>query len=163
VLTPGVGSVQARSASSPVDSQCRRGRGAEEDAVTKVRDEMTALGLVALLAGAGTTHFTKPAFYEPIVPRPLGSARAWVLGSGVVELVAAALVAVPRTRRLGGLLAAATFVGVFPANVKAALDGGMAHLDPPMSSTAAAWLRLPLQAPLVVWALRVARSADPVR
>jgi uncharacterized membrane protein len=127
--------------------------------MTKARDDVTAFGLVALLAGAGTTHFTRPGFYEPIVPRPLGSARAWVLGSGVVELCAAALVAVPRTRRLGGLLAAATFVGVFPANVKAALDGGMAHLDPPMNSPAAAWLRLPLQAPLVLWALRVARRA----
>jgi uncharacterized membrane protein len=127
--------------------------------MTNVRDEVTAFGLVAVLAGAGVTHFTKPDFYDPIVPRPLGSARAWVLGSGVVELAVAALVVVPRTRRLGGLLAAATFVGVFPANLKAALDGGMHHLDPPMNSPAAAWLRLPLQAPLVLWALRVARRA----
>ena len=52
-----------------------------------------------------------------------------------------------RTRRLGGLLAAATFVGVFPANVKAALDGGMAHLDPPMNSRSSPWLRLPLPGP----------------
>src|SRR5476649_2917114 len=128
---------------------------------TKVRDELTALGLVALLGGAGITHFTNPTFYEPIVPRQLGSARAWVLGSGAVELAAAVLVARRRTRRLGGFLAAAMFVGVFPANVKAALDGGMAHLDPPMNSPAAAWLRLPLQAPLVGWALRVARTALP--
>jgi uncharacterized membrane protein len=125
---------------------------------TTVRDELTALGLVALMGGAGITHFTNPGFYEPIVPRRLGSPRAWVLGSGAVELAAAALVARRRTRRLGGFLAAATLVGVFPANVKAALDGGMAHLDPPMSSPAVAWLRLPVQAPMVLWALRVARS-----
>ena len=125
---------------------------------TKVRDEVTALGLVALLGGAGITHFTNPGFYEPIVPRRLGSPRAWVLGSGVVELAAAALVVRRRTRRVGGFLAAATLVGVFPANIKAALDGGMAHLDPPMNSPAAAWLRLPLQAPLIGWALRVARA-----
>lgn len=128
--------------------------------MTRARDEARALGLVALLAGAGITHFTNPGFYEPIVPRPLGSARAWVLGSGVVELLAAGLVAVPRTRRLGGLLAVVTLVGVFPANVKAALDGGMAHLDPPMNSAAVAWLRLPLQAPMVLWALRVAGAAE---
>jgi uncharacterized membrane protein len=127
--------------------------------MTTIRDEAQAFGLVALLVGAGTTHFTTPDFYEPIVPRPLGSARAWVLGSGVVELAAAGLVAVPRTRRVGALLAAATFVAVFPANVKAALDGGMAHLDPPMNSPGVAWARLPLQAPLVLWALRVARTA----
>jgi uncharacterized membrane protein len=125
----------------------------------RVRNEVTAAGLVAVLAGAGITHFTTPGFYEPIVPRRLGSPRPWVLGSGVVELAAAGMVALPRTRKLGALLAAATFVGVFPANVKAALDGGMAHLEPPMSSPAVAWLRLPLQAPLVMWALRVARTA----
>ncbi len=125
---------------------------------TNVRNEVTALGLVALLGGAGLTHFTNPGFYEPIVPRRLGSPRAWVLGSGVVELAAAALVARRRTRRLGGFLAAATLVGVFPANIKAALNGGMAHLDPPMNSPAVAWLRLPLQAPMIGWALRVARA-----
>jgi uncharacterized membrane protein len=125
---------------------------------TKVRDEATALGLVALMGGAGITHFTNPGFYEPIVPRRLGSPRAWVLGSGAVELVAAALVARRRTRRIGGLLAAATLVGVFPANIKAARNGGMAHLDPPMNSPVVAWLRLPLQAPMVLWALRVARG-----
>jgi uncharacterized membrane protein len=124
---------------------------------TQVGDEVRALGLVALMGGAGLTHFTNPGFYEPIVPRRLGSPRAWVLASGVVELAAAALVARRRTRRIGGLLAAATLVGVFPANVKAALDRGMTHLDPPMSSPAVAWLRLPVQAPLIVWALRVAR------
>ena len=126
--------------------------------MTNVRDEVRAFGLVALLGGAGLTHFTNPGFYEPIVPRSLGSPRAWVLGSGVVELAAAALVARRRTRRIGGFLAAATLVGVFPANVKAALDGGMAHLDPPMSSPAVAWWRLPVQAPLIGWALRVARA-----
>ena len=82
-----------------------------------------------------------------------------MLGSGAVELAAAVLVARRRTRRLGGFVAAATFVGVFPANVKAALDGGVAHLDPPMNAPAVAWLRLPLQAPLVGWALRVATRA----
>jgi uncharacterized membrane protein len=125
---------------------------------TKVRDEVTALGLVALLGGAGVTHFTNPDFYEPIVPRRLGTPRSWVLGSGVVEIAAAVLVARRRTRRLGGFVAAATLVGVFPANIKAALDGGMAHLDPPMNSAAVAWLRLPLQAPMIGWALRVARG-----
>ncbi len=130
---------------------------------SKVRNEATALGLAGVLAGAGVTHFTNPGFYDPIVPRPLGSPRAWVLASGVVELAAATLVVRPRTRRLGGLLAAATFVAVFPANVQAAADGGMAHLDPPMNSALVAWLRLPLQVPLVLWALRVAKTGRAAR
>ena len=127
--------------------------------MTNVRDGATALGLTGVLAGAGITHFTNPGFYEPMVPRRLGAPRFWVYASGAVEVGAAALVALPRTRRVGGWLAAATFVGVFPANVEAALNGGMAHLEPPMNSALVAWLRLPLQAPLVLWAVRVAKRA----
>jgi uncharacterized membrane protein len=82
----------------------------------------------------------------------------WVTSaSGVVEIAAAGLLAVPRTRRLGGWIALATLLAVYPANIQAALDGGMRHLDPPLDSAAAAWLRLPFQLPLLWLAWRVAR------
>jgi uncharacterized membrane protein len=66
--------------------------------------------------------------------------------------VAAAIV-YPRTRKLGGLAAAALFVGVFPANVKMAID--WRHASP--AKRAIAYGRLPLQLPLIAWARRVAR------
>jgi uncharacterized membrane protein len=66
--------------------------------------------------------------------------------------VAAGIVA-PRTRRLGGLAAALLFVGVFPGNVKMALD--YQRLGRPARDRAIAWLRLPVQWPLVRWALTV--------
>ena len=115
--------------------------------------------LTGLLGSAGVGHFVSPAFFDAIVPEwvPI-SARATTYASGVVELGAAALLANPRTRRLGGWVAAATFIGVFPANIQAALDGGMKDLDPPMNSAAVAWARLPLQIPMIWAALRVARG-----
>jgi uncharacterized membrane protein len=67
----------------------------------------------------------------------------------------AAAVAAPRTRRLGGLGAAWFFAAVFPANVKMAYD---LRLKSPKVK-AVAYGRLPLQVPLVLWALRVRRSA----
>jgi uncharacterized membrane protein len=102
--------------------------------------------LTALLALAGTSHLVRPAVYDGLVPPLLpGSARAWTLGSGVVEL----LVAAPRTRRAGGLAAAALFVAVFPGNVWMAVEpGGVPRW--------AALARLPLQVPLVLWGLQVA-------
>ena len=119
----------------------------------------SASALAALLAAAGTTHFVAPGFYDSIVPRVLpGSARNWTLVSGAAELACAAAVATPRSRRVGATLAAALFVVVFPANIQAVLDAGG-------GSTAArvlAWGRLPLQVPLVWWALRVRRGAAPV-
>ena len=115
-----------------------------------------ALALSALLAVAGVTHFAYPKPYDRIVPTALpGSARTWTYVSGVAELAVAAAVAAPRTRRLGGLAAAALFAAVFPANVKMALDARGRSRGEQLATVA----RLPLQVPLVIWALRVSRSA----
>ncbi len=116
----------------------------------------SAVAMAVLLAGAGVTHFAAPAFYDPLVPAQLpGPARFWVQASGVAELGVAALVAVPRTRRFGGLAAAALFVAVFPANVKMAVD--WSSRSP--RERAIAYGRLPLQIPLVLWARKVRREA----
>lgn len=97
-----------------------------------------------------------PRQFDAIVPRSLpGSPRQWTYASGVAELALAAGVAHPRTRRVAALAAAAFFVGVFPANVKMAVD---ARRRSP-AVRAAALGRLPLQVPLVVWAHRVSRAA----
>ncbi|WP_433297251.1 DoxX family protein [Actinoplanes sp. CA-030573] len=113
-----------------------------------------ALGLAGLLATTGTLHFLVPGPFDSIVPRSLpGSPRTWTYLSGAAELAVAAAVALPRTRRAGALAAAALFVGVFPANVKMAVDWRKA----PPARRAIAYGRLPLQIPLVLWARRVAR------
>ena len=106
--------------------------------------------LAALLALAGTTHLLRPGWYDGLVPPLLpGDARTWTLGSGVVELLVAAAVAVPRTRRAGGFAATALFVAVFPGNVWMVVEPGSVPRW-------AAVVRLPLQVPLVLWGLQVA-------
>ena len=129
---------------------------ADDDA--SVRATLSAAGLAALLGAAGVLHFAQPRPFEHLIPRQLGNPRAWVLGSGVAELACAVAVAIPQTRRVGALASAALFVGVFPGNVKMALGsrpGGGSWA----SGRAVAWGRLPMQAPLVAWALAVARQA----
>jgi uncharacterized membrane protein len=112
----------------------------------------SALGLAALLAGAGVTHFLRPRPYDAIIPSRLpGRPRAWTYASGLAELACAAAVAVPRTRRAD----AGPFVGVFPANVQMAYD--WRHRALPYR--AVAYGRLPLQVPLVLWGLSVARGS----
>jgi uncharacterized membrane protein len=103
-------------------------------------------------------HFVRPDFFDPIVPGWMpGSARTTTYVSGVAELASAALVAHPRTRHLGAWACFVTFLGVYPANIQAALDGGMDQ-EGFAGSAAAAWLRLPLQIPMVLWARKVARE-----
>lgn len=113
-----------------------------------------------LLVGAGLTHFAVPGTYERIVPRALGHARALVLASGVAEIVTGTALALPRGRRWGGWLAALLLVGVFPANVQMALDGGVTGAGFPLDSALGSWLRLPLQVPLVAWAVACALAVS---
>ncbi len=101
------------------------------------------LALAALLAGSGVLHLVKPEPYEKIVPRVLGHEEFFVLASGIVELLAATLLVVPRTRRLGGALTAVLLVAVFPANIQMALDGP----DPDGGFfTGSAWMLAPTRA-----------------
>lgn len=123
---------------------------------SSTRNSVVALPLAALLGTAGSLHFAKPEFFDAIVPDWMpGEKRTTTLISGAAEIAVAALIAIPRTRRLGGQLAALTFAAVFPANIQAALDGGMTQVPPPLNSAAAAWARLPLQIPLIAWARRI--------
>lgn len=112
--------------------------------------------LAGLLTVTGLAHFLVPKFYDPIIPHALpGSARGWVLASGAAELACAAAVANKRTRPFGAGLAAVLFVLVFPANIKMALD--WSHQGAVKATVA--WARLPLQLPLIWWALRVRRHS----
>ena len=127
-------------------------RSAERKPAGASTSSRWAYGLAALLAVAGTTHFAVPRFYDAIVPHRMpGSPRGWTLVSGAVELACAASVAHPRTRRLGATAAAVLFVVVFPANVQMAVDW---H-SRPLPDRLIAYGRLPLQIPLVIWALKV--------
>ncbi|MFI5931447.1 MauE/DoxX family redox-associated membrane protein [Actinoplanes sp. NPDC051494] len=115
----------------------------------------SALSLAGVLATSGVLHFAQPRPFDRIVPRSLpGRPRTWTYLSGAAELAVAVAVAVPRTRRLGGLAAAGLFAAVFPANVKMAV--AWRHATP--GRRAIAYGRLPLQIPLVMWGLRVAKN-----
>jgi uncharacterized membrane protein len=118
-----------------------------------MRPIVPVAGLTATLAVPGVLHFAHPAPFVAIVPRSLPRPELLVALSGVAELACAALVASPRTRRAGGLAAAALFAAVFPANVSMALRSRRR----PRWYRVVAWARLPLQIPLVGWALRVSK------
>jgi uncharacterized membrane protein len=109
--------------------------------------------LAGLFAAAGVLHFLRPAMYEQIVPDYLPAHHELVLASGAAEIAGAALVVLPRTRRIGGVWLAATLVAVFPANVDMALHAGRYESVAP----ALLWARLPLQGLLIWWALHATR------
>ena len=122
----------------------------------RISSAPAAQRMAALLVAMGTLHFVAPKPFDSIIPAELpGSARFYTYASGVGELATGALLAVPRTRRLGALAAVALFIAVFPGNVN------MVRLwwDKPWPMRIVAIARLPLQIPMITWALRVYRNS----
>ena len=117
---------------------------------------VAGVALGTLLLVTGTLHFVVPGAYASIVPGFLGAPRFWVALSGVAELGCAVGLLVPRTRAVTGWATAALFVAVFPANVQMAVDALQGQ-----GSVLLAWGRLPLQVPLVLWAVYVAGRINP--
>ena len=120
-------------------------------------------GLAVLLATSGVMHLVRPTVYEGIVPHVLPHRRALVHASGIAELVCAAGLLAPSTRRMAGYASAVLLVAVFPANVQMSVDQARRAErtgDAAARATLVATLaRLPLQVPLVLWAVSAARSA----
>lgn len=110
--------------------------------------------LAGLLGAAGALHLARPGVYEPVVPGwTPGTPRQVVLASGVAEAALGVALLPPRTRGLAAWGAAALFVAVFPANVEHFRLARRRSRTERVITT----VRLPLQAPLVWWAVHEAR------
>jgi uncharacterized membrane protein len=109
--------------------------------------DRSRLRFAAMMVVVGVAHFVAPRFFERIVPRWFPWPREAVVVSGVAEVASGVLLAVPATRRLGGLLATATIVAVYPANIQMAVDASRGE-DVGVPAWAA-WLRLPMQIPMI--------------
>lgn len=104
---------------------------------------------------SGAVHLVRPDVYEPLMPSWVPAHRKVIVWSGVAELLCAAGLALPPTRRAAGLASAALLVGVFPGNLHMAADALQGDNRP---FQAACLARLPLQLPLIRGALRAGRA-----
>lgn len=119
------------------------------------------LGAVLAFAGVGHLTFARDEF-DAQVPNsiPLDEDLVVVV-SGIVEIaLGAALMAIPRHRRVIGLVAAAFFVAVFPGNVSQYVNGVDAFT---LNSDRARLIRLFFQPVLVIWALWSTDALELVR
>ena len=120
------------------------------------------LALAAFLAFTGTAHFVNADWFLELMPPWLpGDHELWNYAAGVAELGAAGLLTRESTARLGGWLAFWTFAIVWIANLDHIRRGGIpGAVDEPW----AAWIRAPLQIPLLWWSWRIAhREPEPDR
>lgn len=105
---------------------------------------------------AGAMHFVYPEAYVRIVPPILPRPQWLVAVSGACEIAGGAGLLFRLTRRCAAIGLAMLLIAVFPANLYMAREG-VRPLDMAIP-TWALWARLPLQLPLIWWALRYARK-----
>ena len=105
---------------------------------------------------SGVLHFLYPEPYVRIMPPFLPWPWGLVQISGAAEILGGCGLLLQRFQRWSGYGLALLLVAVFPANIYMAV----AHVPFPglLGESWVQWLRLPLQIPLIVWALYYARS-----
>jgi uncharacterized membrane protein len=110
--------------------------------------------LEVLLVGSGILHLVAAEPYRRIIPAPLRRWRSELVAvSGLAEIGCALILLVPRTRRVGAYATAILFIAVLPANVQMALNRSPANTSFLSTTNCLLWLRVPLQVPLIRWAL----------
>ena len=119
----------------------------------------TLMGL--LYVAAGSLHFAATETYMGLMPGYLPAHRQLVLISGAAEIAGGLGILVPQSRtgqpgRAAAWGLVALLIAVFPANLTMISE----HARFPQVPLWAAWLRLPLQLPLIFWAWRYTRPAS---
>ena len=108
-------------------------------------------GLAAALIVAGISHFTNVEPFVQHLPDWVPAREMVVYLTGAIEIVLGAALMCWRTGRSTiGRMVAAYLIAVFPANVYVAVSDVDVTGQP---GGAHAWIRLPLQALFVAWAL----------
>lgn len=109
-----------------------------------------------IFIASGILHFVIPKTYVRIVPPMFPQAKTLVLISGGAEILGGIGLLTSRYRRWAGYGLALLLVAVFPANIYMAV----AHIPAEglLGNRWLQWLRLPIQLPLVWWALHYTRK-----
>jgi len=109
--------------------------------------------VAAAFTVSGPIHLARPATFTPIVPHFLPAKTELVYVSGVIELICA--VGLWRRRQWAGIVAAGLLIILWPANLQGAIT---AQRGDDLTSQVLNWVRLPLQIPLIWFALQLNKT-----
>jgi uncharacterized membrane protein len=112
--------------------------------------------LTAVFILSGVLHLANPQGFMWLMPPWMPEPIALIYVSGVVELVCAA--GFLFKQRWAGWLSALVLLAIWPANIWFAFS---VLGSPDVWLIVAAWARLPLQLPLIYFAVKYSRSEKP--
>jgi uncharacterized membrane protein len=109
--------------------------------------------VAALFSVSGVIHLARPASFTGIVPHFLPFATGLVYTSGIAELICA--YGLWRRKRWAGYAATLLLLAIWPANLQDAFTTQEGH---DLTTKVLIWIRLPLQIPLIWFALQSGRG-----
>jgi uncharacterized membrane protein len=121
---------------------------------------VATLLLAAGMVSAGVFHFMSPEPFAGIIPSVLPYHRILVFVSGFFEIMGGIGLLTPFARKAASIGLIVLFIAVFPANVNMAIHNvaiNGRHFAPWVL-----WLRLPLQAVLIIWAWWCGQMTRPL-
>ncbi|WP_436860220.1 DoxX family protein [Staphylococcus caeli] len=111
----------------------------------------------AILIIAGIGHFTKVESFNRIVPNFLYFKTFIVKFTGILEILFGIFLWIKKGQSITSKLLAGFMLAVFPANIKMAIEE--IPIKPNTKpNKALLWLRLPLQIPFIIGALKLGRK-----
>ena len=107
--------------------------------------------LVFIFLLSGTVHLVNPGVFEALIPPVLGNESLWIAASGAAEIIAALGILTRQSwaPKFTALILSIIWIG----NWWYAIDVTF-NLESSWFLILGSWLRLPLQIPLIQWALR---------
>ena len=107
--------------------------------------------LVFIFLLSGTVHLVNPGVFEPLIPPVLGNESMWIASSGAAEIIAA--LGILTKQYWAPKFTALILLIIWVGNWWYAIDVTF-NLESSWFLILGSWLRLPLQIPLIQWALR---------
>jgi uncharacterized membrane protein len=107
--------------------------------------------LVSIFVLSGIAHLVNPGAFEALIPPVLGNESLWIAGSGIAEIVAA--LGILAKQKWAPKFTALILLIIWVGNWWYAINVTF-NLESSWFLILGSWLRLPLQIPLIQWALR---------
>jgi uncharacterized membrane protein len=120
---------------------------------SSLANKVTIWILAVLFLASGVLHLVNPGAFLWLMPPWLPEHNLLILVSGVFEIVSA--ICLIAKQMWAGYLSALVLLAVWPANIWYAFDVSSQGLN---WQTAVAWLRLPLQIPLIYAAIKFSKT-----
>ena len=100
---------------------------------------------------SGSFHLINPGVFQALVPPILGTQNFWIILSGILEIVCA--IGLLTRQKWAPKFTALILIAIWVGNWWYAIDVTF-NLESSWFLILGSWLRLPLQIPLIQWALR---------